>query len=252
MGRRVRSVVGAHRSHDVRGDDRAHERLCGLAQLLERIGRAMLARPSQSMSSCLLFEIARNQGPMIDDSGLGVSVAKPPSNPQRGAAMLSRRWSFPWLTRHHSARPHPRNRSTPRGLLLTHAPVGRITPAYSALKHVHVDIVCPSWSQIVDTSAFAGDLPSRPAVCSEVFPGQWLACFSATQGVPSQTQTYRRLAPQGLMKLVPGSKDFAAQLDRPLALGYGFGRKLAPAHGCYGTGERIESLLAADLGECYG
>ena len=128
----------------------------------------------------------------------------------------------------------------------------RIMSVHGVLKCVRIGAVRPFWLRIVDTSAFAGDLPSRPAVRSGVFPGRRIARISTTSTIPSQTQTYRRLTPQGAAELAPGPEDFAAQLDRSLALGNGFRRKLASAHGRYGAGERIESFLVVDLGKRYG
>lgn len=124
-------------------------------------------------------------------------------------------------------------------------------PACEAREHAYIGAARPSWRQIVDTSAFAGELSSRLAVRSGISPGQELACFSATSTIPSQTQAYRRLTSQGPRKLTPGPEDFAVQLDRALALGCGFRRKFTPAHRRYGTGERIESFLVVDLGKCH-
>lgn len=128
----------------------------------------------------------------------------------------------------------------------------RIMSVHGVLKCARIGAVRPFWLRIVDTSAFAGDLPSRPAVRSGVFPGRRIARISTTSTIPFQTQTYRCLTPRGVAELVPGSEDFAAQLDCALALGCGFGCKLASAHGRYGTGERIESFLVVDPGKRHG
>lgn len=228
-----------------------------LAQLRERIGQLLLVHPPKSSQTAFRLRLSEIGGgvSIFDDvdsfSALAVSVIKPSSNLRCRAAMLLRCWSLPWLSRHRPRDCIPVISRRLEAFCRCMASAERIMSVHGVLKCVRIGAVRPFWLRIVDTSAFAGDLPSRPAVRSGVFPGRRIARISTTSTIPSQTQTYRHLTSQGPRKLVPGPEDFAAQLDCPLALGYGFRRKLASAHGRYGTGERIESFLVVDLGKCH-